>query len=226
MPVAPVCPSLLFGFPWLVHGPCPLSNPFTFPRTTSGKRPRYHEGRVPQPRHRECKRGRWASWRLAGSLLTEHPALAPSRARRPTPFRPGNAPHPYAGKRKHEAARSAPRCPNHSSPGSQDRPQHLATPLQCPPRCAPWRPLSLHPVPLFLLCRLSELGIPVPAPAPFALRHPFATPPLVGFAPSRPQHPAHHVIASRPPSLRAASHVLRPCRTARAPGKGMPTTNK
>lgn len=69
VPVAPVCPSLLLGFPWLVHGPCPRSNPFAFLRTTSGNRPRYHEGRVSQPRQLVAQLGRRASRRRGGILI-------------------------------------------------------------------------------------------------------------------------------------------------------------
>lgn len=111
---------------------------------------------------------------------------------------------PRRGKAKaREAARGAPRSPNHSHPGPPDRPHRLATP--CRVRCGvrPATRCRVRPVPFFRLSRLSELGIPVPAPAPSARRLPFATAParrLRPFAPAAPH-------ASRPASRRNLSRL-------------------
>lgn len=123
--------------------------------------------------------------------------------------------------------------------------------LQCP---LPWpaRPLLL-PLPAFRAREPRSRARPFrPSPslrnptarrlrpfapaAPRASRHCFPPVPLLPLVlPARdtplpaacrllplPAHPS----CPRRLFLRAASHVLRPCRTARAPGKGMPTTNK
>lgn len=124
--------------------------------------------------------------------------LAPSRARRPPPSAPRTPRRPCAEKQNRAKPLEALRAARTTPPLD---PKTARTPLR-PPRSVrhgvrPAARCRIRPVPFFRLRRLSELGSPVPAPAPFALRHPFATPPLVGFAPSRPQHPAHHVIASR-----------------------------
>lgn len=47
-------------------------HPVAFPQTTSGNRPRCHEGRAPQPRRRESDRHAGLRGGVAGFLLTEH----------------------------------------------------------------------------------------------------------------------------------------------------------
>ena len=128
----------------------------------------------------------------AGATRSPRPAPTPG------PFHPANTPPPLRGKRKRKKPLEALRAAQPLRPGARRPPAAPCNPLAVSATVnAPVPATVPGPPPFFRLRRLSELGIPIPAPAPSARRLPFATAPLVGAAPSRPQHPSHHITASR-----------------------------
>lgn len=179
---------------------------------------------------------RWPSASLIG-IRARHsqtrnccPFARPAPDAQPLPL--ANAPPPLRGQAKaFETARGAPHAPNHSDPRPEDRRSALQT--SCHVLCGvrPAARCCVQPAPFFRLTRLSELRIPIPAPAaPFALRRRFPPIPLLSLVrPSRARFPSSGSLRllplpARPPAsarlfLRATSHDLRPCRTARALGE-------
>lgn len=95
----------------------------------------------------------------------------------PGPFRPTDTPLPLRGKAEaREAAQGLRAARTTPTRGPKTARTALRPPCNVRSGVRPGARCSVRPVPFFRLRRLSELGSPVPAPAPSSLRLPFAIP--------------------------------------------------